>query len=237
MKIDVLTYHEKIYDRQIAESTVLVIDVLRCTSAIINAFDNGAARVIPFIEPGDAIALATSIGRNDCVVGGERGCNIVPGFDVGNSPFEYSREKVEGKTVIVSTSNGTNAICGTEKAKRVFLAAMSNSKAAAAKAIRYRDNITIVCSGTNGMISADDCVAAGSVIANILNSRVDAELTDFAMICVSLYYQWLNGEFDLLATFHCNRLINLGYGKDVEFCLTENTTSTVPEFSNGVITA
>lgn len=67
----------------------------------------GAAKIIPAVEPGDATAYANRIGIKDCILGGERGCMILPGFNVGNSPFEYNRETVGGKTVIISTSNGT----------------------------------------------------------------------------------------------------------------------------------
>ena len=112
MKIDVITYRDKLYDNMLNGHTVIVIDVLRCTSAIIAALDNGAAKIIPAVEPGDATAYANRIGIKDCILGGERGCMILPGFNVGNSPFEYDRETVGGKTVIISTSNGTAAICG-----------------------------------------------------------------------------------------------------------------------------
>lgn len=235
MKIDVITYHESIYDRHISESTVVVIDVLRCTSAMINAFRNGCTRIIPVVEAGDAIMLARNIGRSDCVVGGERGCNIVPGFDVGNSPFEYTGERVNGKTVIVSTSNGTNAICGVSKAKKVYIGAMSNSRACAKCAAQSDNDVLFVCSGTNGMISADDCIACGSIISHMLDAGTDCSLSDFAMICTELYKAWRDGRFDLLKTYHCGRLIALGYGKDVDFCLTEDTTQLVPVFEDGVI--
>ena len=91
MKIDVITYRDKLYDNMLNGHTVIVIDVLRCTSAIIAALDNGAAKIIPAVEPGDATAYANRIGIKDCVLGGERGCMILPGFNVGNSPFEYNR--------------------------------------------------------------------------------------------------------------------------------------------------
>ena len=92
MKIDVITYRDKLYDNMLNGHTVIVIDVLRCTSAIIAALDNGAAKIIPAVEPGDATAYANRIGIKDCILGGERGCLILPGFNVGNSPFEYNRE-------------------------------------------------------------------------------------------------------------------------------------------------
>ena len=78
MKIDVITYRDKLYDNMLNGHTVIVIDVLRCTSAIIAALDNGAAKIIPAVEPGDATAYANRIGIKDCILGGERGCLILP---------------------------------------------------------------------------------------------------------------------------------------------------------------
>ena len=125
MNINVITYGERINQAVIASSTVIVIDVLRCTSAMIAALDNGAEKIVPVLEPNEAVSLAQAIGQGDCILGGERGCNRLPGFDVGNSPFEYDPQTVAGKTVIISTSNGTNAICGMRDGARVFLGAMT----------------------------------------------------------------------------------------------------------------
>lgn len=235
MKIDVVNYEKNKYDAEIAESAVIIIDVLRCTSAIINAFNNGCIKALPFVEPQEAIDYANAVGRSGCVIGGERGCNIVPGFDVGNSPFEYGPERVGGMTVVFSTSNGSNAICGVAGGKHVYLGALSNRTAAVKKACSTGDDLLIVCSGTNGRISADDCCAAGSMIAVILEQDPACELSDFAMICLELYKSLDSGSFDLTKTYHCGRLIKLGYGRDVEYCLTEDSTALVPEYKDGEI--
>ena len=236
MKIDVVNYEKNKYEAEIAESTVIIIDVLRCTSAIINAFVSGCEKALPFIEPQEAIDYANAVGRSSCVIGGERGCNIVPGFDVGNSPFEYGPERVSGKTVVFSTSNGSNANCGVAGGKHVFLGALSNRTEAAKKAYSTGEALLIVCSGTNGRISADDCCAAGSIIEALSELDPNCELSDFAMICLDLTRSWKSGSFDLKKTYHCNRLINLGYGKDVEYCLAEDSTTLVPQDKDGVIT-
>lgn len=130
MKIDVITYRDKLYDNMLNGHTVIVIDVLRCTSAIIAALDNGAAKIIPCGRTGDATAYANRIGIKDCILGGERGCLILPGFNVGNSPFEYNRETVGGKTVIISTSNGHGRHLRSSHARHIFLGALSNCSAA-----------------------------------------------------------------------------------------------------------
>lgn len=237
MNINVITYRERINHAVIVSSTVIVVDVLRCTSAVTAALENGAEKVVPVLEPNDAVSLAQAIGQGDCVLGGERGCNKLPGFDLGNSPFEYSAEAVAGKTVIISTSNGTNAICGMRDGAHVFLGAMSNRTAVAKAASACMKDILIVCSGTDGVVSADDYCAAGSIIAAILRFAPACELSDIALICLSLYKGFKNGSFDLMTTRHCSRLAALGYKNDIEYCLTEDSTSVIPVYENGIITA
>ena len=236
MKIDVITYRDKLYDSLLNGKTVIVIDVLRCTSAVIVALDNGALKIIPAVEPGDATAYASRIGIRDCVLGGERGGLPLPGFNVGNSPFEYNRETVGGKTIIISTSNGTAAICGVRNARHIFLGALSNCSAVARKAAGFTDDILIVCSGTNRMISADDLCAAGAIIDRLRSLCSNLELTDIALICEHLYKSFKGGSFDLRTTKHCSYLLSLGFEKDVDYCLSEDTTDCVPVYSNGIIT-
>ena len=236
MRIDVQTYHSYTDKDRFADKTIIAIDVLRCTSAMIEALSNGAKCIIPRIDTEEAIDLAVSLGRESCVVGGERGCNIVPGFDVGNSPFEYSAEKVSGKTVIISTSNGTNAICGIHNAETMLIGAMINASAAAKAAAKAGNDVMIVCSGTNDMDSADDFCAAGSIIERLLELVPDAFLTDAAMVCRQLYCDWRTGSFRLLDAFHCKRLAALGYGRDLEFCLTEDIRPVVPVVHGDMIT-
>ena len=161
---------------------------------------------------------------------------ILPGFNVGNSPFEYNRETVGGKTVIISTSNGTAAICGVRNARHIFLGALSNCSAAARKAAGFMDDILIVCSGTNRMISADDLCAAGAIINRLRSLCSNLELTDIALICEHLYNSFKSGTFDLHKTFHCARLISLGFERDVDYCLSEDSTDCVPVYANGIIT-
>lgn len=237
MNINVITYGEKINHAVIASSTVIVIDVLRCTSAIIAALENGSAKVVPVLEPSEALALAQAIGQNECILGGERGCNRLPGFDVGNSPFEYDAGTVAGKTVIISTSNGTNAICGMRDGARVFLGAMSNRTAVARAAAGESNDILIVCSGTDRAVSADDYCAAGSIIEALLRFAPQAELSDISLICLHLYRSFKTRTFDLLSTRHCKRLASLGYQRDIEYCLSEDSSSIVPLYANGIITA
>ncbi len=237
MNIDVLTYNENIDPALFIGRISVVIDVLRCTSVMTAAVSHGAARIIPVIEPEDAFSLAESLGRASCVIGGERGCNKVPGFDFGNSPLEYTESAVRGKTVIMSTSNGTAAISAAQKADIVFIGSMLNSNAVAAAAASCGKDILILCSGTNRKVSADDYCAAGSIIKKISESSADFVLSDAALICVHLFDSLINGSFDLMKTYHCHRLFELGYGADIEYCLQDSVINVVPVWKDGEIKA
>lgn len=237
MKIDVLTYNGSTDPKLFRNKTAIVIDVLRCTSVMTTALYNGAKRIIPVIEPDEAMAIASEIGRENCIIGGERGCNKVPGFDFGNSPLEYSEEAVKGKTVIMSTSNGTAAITAAALAETVLIGALLNSGAIAQEAVTLGKDVLILCAGTNRKVSADDCCAAGSIIKRIAYLCSDCELTDSARICIHLFEGLVNGSFDLMKTFHYQRLYALGYGRDIEYCLMDDKLNIVPVCLNGEITA
>ena len=235
MKIDVLTYNEHIDTEAFRSKTAVVIDVLRCTSVMATALSNHASRIIPVLEPDDAFKLADSIGRDSCVIGGERGCNKVPGFDFGNSPLEYTEDAVKGKTVIMSTSNGTAAIGAVRLADTVLIGTIPNSGAVAKAAAELGIDVLILCSGTNRKPSADDYCAAGSITQKLYQIVPDCELSDLALVCVHLFDNLKNGSFDLMKTFHCHRLASLGYGSDIEYCLKDNFLDVVPVYRNGEI--
>lgn len=235
MKINVIPCRGKLYDNALSGSTVIVIDVLRCTTSIICAVMNGASKVIPAREAGDAVAFAGRIGAKDCVLGGERGGVRLPDFRLGNSPSEYSAANVRGKTVIISTSNGTGAIHDVRSANTVLIGAMINRSAVAERAAALDGDVLIVCAGTAGAVSADDICAAGSIIDAVCSLRDDCALSDIAYLSRFLYGAWRSGEFDLSKTAHYSRLTQLGFGEDLRFCLQEDITDVVPVYSNGII--
>lgn len=237
MKIDVLPTFGRLTDAQLSETTVIVVDVLRATTCMISALNGGAVKVVPTVDAGDAVALASRLGARECVLGGERGGIKINGFDLGNSPSEYLTRTVRNKTVIVSTTNGTGALYSVRSADRILLGAMINRTAVAKAAACEGRDILIVCAGTDGQPSADDLTCAGAII-DAVRSFADlgpGSLTDMAIICENLYKNWKNGTFDLSSTFHYRRLINLGFSEDVDFCFTPDVTDTVPVYREGVI--
>ncbi len=237
MKIDVLPVYGKQTDNQLQDTTVIVVDVLRATSSIICALNGGAVKVVPTVDAGDAVALASRLGARECVLGGERGGVKISGFDLGNSPKEYLSRTVRNKTVIVSTTNGTGALYSVRSADRILLGSMINRTAAAKAAAAESGDILIVCAGTEGQPSADDLLTAGAIIdaVRMYATVREGELTDMALLCESLYNNWKEGRFSLAGTFHYSRLAAMGFDEDVAFCFTPDSTDTVPVYKDGVI--
>jgi 2-phosphosulfolactate phosphatase len=148
---------------ELVGTATVVIDVLRASTTIIYALEAGARQVIPCLEIADALALAEQLGGEDVVLGGERQGVAIEGFQLGNSPEEFSAERVEGKTVILTTTNGTRAMLHARQAERVLVASFVNAAAIVAKLLDS-ENVSILCAGTDGLISDDDVLLAGLLV-------------------------------------------------------------------------
>ncbi len=236
MQVDVVLKNSKLLDNRLAGSTVIVIDVLRATSAIIWAVRNGASQVIPTKEPGEATDIAGRLGIKDCVLAGERGGIRISGFQLGNSPLEFTEDVVKNKSVVISTTNGTNTITNVRNASTLLIGAIINRTAVAKKAVESGGDIIIVCSGTDGNVSADDMCAAGSILA-VLKTLLpeDTFYTDSALVCERLFEDHINGTFDIADIYHYKRLKKLGFVDDLKFCFELDKTDVVPYYSNGII--
>lgn len=235
MEINVIDYSSKLSDSLFINKTAIVIDVFRCTTTMIAALMNGAAKIVPTREPEDAVAAADRIGRKDCVLGGERGGVRMPGFDLGNSPFEYTKDIVSGKNIVISTTNGSNAICKAAGAEYLFLGAMTNCSAVARRAAELNKDVLILCSGNHESTAAEDWCAAGAITHVLRQLKKEIVLSDTAMISEQLYLDIVNGIFDLSKTLHYGELINLGFADDIEYCMRENISNYVPVYKDGII--
>ncbi len=149
--------------------TAVVLDILRATSTIVTALGNGCRYVIPTAEVEEARALAAD--NPELLLGGERSALKLPGFHFGNSPLEYTPEAVSGRGLVLTTTNGTGAIkAAAEKAPQVLIGSLLNARATA-RQLLTKENILLVCAGTNGQFSLDDVLAAGFIIKELLTLR------------------------------------------------------------------
>ena len=215
--------------------TVVVIDVLRATSSVVEALVNGAQGVYPAASTEEAIKLASSLGREDTILCGESRGLKVEGFDLGNSPREFSAETVMGKRLVMGTTNGTRAFFLVEDAVRILVCSFMNLSAVAAVAMEA-DSLIIVCAGMEGLFSLDDAVCAGALVQRIrAAAEVDLELNDAAMGAVEMALTFHINEHFLASTSTGQRLIEIGMREDLELCAEIDRYSVVPEMDDRVI--
>ncbi|WP_366923517.1 2-phosphosulfolactate phosphatase [Metallumcola ferriviriculae] len=205
----------------------VVIDVLRATSTMVTALRNGAEAVVPFLSPEDARAFFQS-HDGDYLMCGERGGVKLPGFHLGNSPLEYRRDVIAGKTLLMTTTNGTRAIRGCEAAEEVLIGSTLNAHAVAKRIKEIDKSAALVCAGTKGNFSLDDFAAAGAII-KYLTKMCKVSLADSAQAALLLTEQHnLRSIFN--QSLHGQRLVELGFEKDVDYCSQLATMDLIAEF-------
>jgi 2-phosphosulfolactate phosphatase len=151
---------------ELAGGTAVVIDVLRATTTIVYALEAGAKEVIPCREIEETRELAKKFRRQDILLGGERMGKPIADFDLGNSPEEYLSDEVDGRTILFTTTNGTQAMAHAKPAKQIILAAFSNVSAIVQRLIG-RDEVHILCAGTDGELTEDDTLLAGLIVERL----------------------------------------------------------------------
>jgi len=229
MKISTLPTPNSALPHDFDGKTVAVIDVLRATSTIITALINGAKEVIPVVEIEEALTLKTKYHPSEVLLCGERSAGIIPGFDLGNSPFDYTPEKVKNRILIMSTTNGTKAIMKAEGAKKLLLASFING-VEVVQQVNESDELVLLCSGTDGRFSMDDALCAG-YMATLLEQTTTIEVCDLTRTLM-LAWQSLKGKYveAIKTSVHGKLLVRKGYEKDVAYCLQTDVTITVPQY-------
>jgi 2-phosphosulfolactate phosphatase len=202
---------------QLQNSVCVVIDVIRATSTIVTALANGASGVQPVAAVEDAFSLKAQDAT--ALLAGERGGKALDGFDLGNSPEAFTAELVTGRRVILTTTNGTQALAVCQGARGVLTAGMVNVSAVAARMIELGPPWTIVCAGFNGQFGLDDAIVAGAL--------VEAMGQDHALVSL---YRSVKGNLAeaLLDSWAGQELVKIGIEKDVPFCAQRDLFSVVP---------
>jgi 2-phosphosulfolactate phosphatase len=195
---------------------VVVVDVLRATTVMVHALAAGCEAVIPCGEIDEAKAVAAGLPAGTALLAGERGGLPIPGFDLGNSPGDFTPEVCTGKTLVMTTTNGTRAILASLEAERVYIASFANLRATSDEiAVQFlkKDHghpVHIVCSGTEGFISLEDSLLAGALIRNLAR-RVRESTGERIPIgndeALMAEWQWLGASEYELASAQINRLI------------------------------
>jgi len=152
-----------------AGRTTIVIDVLRASTTICQALASGAREVVPFPEIDGALAAVAAADRSEIVLGGERHGRRIDGFDLGNSPSEFTPQAVAGRRVFITTTNGTRALQHARLASRVLIGAFVNLSAVV-ESVRQEPRINILCAGTDGRETREDLLAAGAIVSRLFEN-------------------------------------------------------------------
>lgn len=206
------------------ENTIaVVIDIFRATSSICYGIENGASAIIPVSKVEECAAYHGT----ECLLAAERDGEVVAGFDFGNSPFAYTAEKVGGKTVVLTTTNGTHAIQLSRAASQIVIGSFFNLSALADWLSVQQQNILLVCAGWKNKFNLEDTIFAGAVVEKLQSAEFF--LDDAALAALDL---WAQAKVDLRGymkkSSHSERLKNLGIEKDIDFCLNVDLTTAIP---------
>ncbi|SHF68396.1 2-phosphosulfolactate phosphatase [Pedobacter caeni] len=217
----------------IEESIVVVIDILRATSSIVYGIDNGASAIIPVAQIEDCLSYADK----GFLLAAERNGEVVEGYDFGNSPFSYTPEKVAGKTVVLTTTNGTKALhLARTRAHQVVIGSFLNLESLCNWLRIQNKNVLLLCAGWKDKFNLEDTLFAGAVV-----NELRQDFAHFDDSCVAAEDLYLLAKDDLRTylhkSSHSHRLAELNIEEDVKFCLQLNICKAIPVLSGDALVA
>ncbi len=244
INVQVYLTHSLITDElTLKGKNVIVIDSLRATTTIVQALSNGAKDVIPTENAATAVRIAKGSGNS--LLCGERAGKIIEGFNLGNSPLEYTPEVVKDKSIILSTTNGTLSIAKSKFAKNCIIASFVNLSAVVDYVKELNEDFAIICSGKLNNFCIEDAVCAGVIINKLIEkNEANYSLNDSESAVItlakSLAYDKnkISNEkiFSMMKeSEHGKYLIEIGFERDLTFCSTVDGLPSIPMYKSGVI--
>jgi 2-phosphosulfolactate phosphatase len=222
---------------EVRECIVVVIDILRATSTIATALYNGAKEIIPV----DSVERCIQLGRElQCITAGERDGQIAPGLQYGNSSFEYPREFIEGKTLVLTTTNGTKLLhmALARGAREIVTGSFLNLSAVCNHLVEMNKNVILACAAWKDKVNIEDTMFAGAVVDRIKENFIVN--CDASQIAKSLYREAESDMYEFMKkndASHYHRLTNFGLEKDIRHCLTRDVAPVLPQYDNGKLIA
>lgn len=238
MKLDVLLTPGELVPGEIAERTVVVLDVLRASSSIVEALAAGARALFPVGTIEEAIRLANTLGRDEVLLAGERKCLPIEGFDLGNSPGEFTAERIAGKIVVMSTTNGTLALTAASAGARVIVASWLNFQAVVDELVRTGAEPVLLCAGRERVFGLEDAVCAGQLAAAVMKALPDEEweLNDGALAALALADEYPDPAKLFPVTAAGRSILEAGLGDDLPYCAQRDLRDAVPVLHDRQVT-
>lgn len=219
-----------LYD--VRDCIVVVIDILRATSTISTALYNGAKEIIPV----DSVEKCIRLGKElACITAGERDGKIAEGLQYGNSSFEYPKEFIEGKILVLTTTNGTKLLhmALAKGATEIITGSFLNFEAVCGHLLEMKRNVILACAGWKDKVNMEDTLFAGAVVSEIGNHF--SINCDSSGIAANLYQLAKGDMYEFMKkndASHYHRLTNFGLEKDIRHCLSLNLANVLPYYKN-----
>lgn len=216
-----------LYD--VKNSIVVIIDVLRATSTICTALYNGATKVIPVASVEECVHIGRQL---EAITAGERDGKIAEGLVHGNSPFEYPRDFVQGKTLVLTTTNGTKLLHMAKDAIQIVTGSFPNLSAVCDYLVSQGQNVILGCAAWKDRVNMEDTLFAGAVV-NRIREHFSVNC-DSALAAETLYHNAKNDLYGFMKqASHFQRLSRYGLEKDIQYCLTPDGANVLPLLRNG----
>jgi 2-phosphosulfolactate phosphatase len=240
MRIEVFFSPMQVPGSTVTGKVVAMIDVLRASSSIAAALDAGARAVLPFDSADEVITRAKSFDRKEIILAGERKMLPIAGFDLGNSPREFTREVVEGRAVLLTTTNGTAAVTTVQGARDIFIASYVNFTAVVTllrTAVRAETDVVLLCAGREKAFALEDAACAGRFVRHLLQDLPPVELNDAAQAAVLIEKRYGDDIDRVFADAeHGRALRDAGFAHDLQACAQLDAHPVIPVYQERQIT-
>lgn len=236
--LDVFFSANSFLEDELRNKTVVVIDVLRASSTIVTALMNGAKGVIPVGDMAEASKISQNVDSENYLLCGEKDGVKIEGYNLGNSPLEYTTEVVKGKTLIFNTTNGTKAIKKSLGSGNIHIASFLNLSRIVDTLRSDQHDIILVCAGWKGRLALEDLLLAGNIIYKLKDGSLDSDARDGAKVAFGLYEKYKDQLSDIiLQSNHAVRLKHLIGEEDIHYCCQTDISDLLPSLEEGIITA
>jgi len=238
MRLDVLLTPGELAPGDIADRTVVVLDVLRASTSVVEALAAGARAVYPVASIEEALRLANTLGRDEVLLAGERKALRIEGFDLGNSPSEFTRGKVKGKVVVMSTTNGTGALNAAAGAERVLVGAWANFSALVRELADSRAEPVLLCAGRDRHFALEDAVCAGQMAEAVMKALPDDswEMNDGALAAMALAREFPDPAALFSQTAAGRQIVEAALAADLKLCARRDRHRIVPVLQDRQLT-